>query len=136
MARLSKRVDDNGGSTFSPPTRLCSDATEEQWHAYHNERLALELWVEEYKEQIRKPRKERAKGMETSIPVLDPSHAITIKTKKHANQSRGNIRAEGWPELFMYAVYDCIFDGIPAKITVYTHTIYIYRTALGCFASN
>jgi hypothetical protein len=30
-----------------------------------------------------------------------------------------------WPELYIYAVYDRIFDEVPAKITVYTPYIHL-----------
>jgi len=33
---------------------------------------------------------------------------------------------KGWPEPYVYTIYDCIFGDFPAKSTVYIHHIYIY----------
>jgi len=34
------------------------------------------------------------------------------------------IHTQGWPEPYMYTVYDRIFSDLPAKNTVYTPCIY------------
>ena len=39
----------------------------------------------------------------------------------------GDGHLKGWPEPYIHTVYDRMYGDFPAKITVYTHTVYTYK---------